>query len=559
MPLRARESERHRAGKDAGARLAEQDAEMNRLRLCISTTRARLVAALDALQALKAELASVVRENDRLHSALAQSRRLARDAERARDDLRDSVVALSERAEASTGDWAWAAPRMHISRLLEPLACMPSERAEADDTLWAYAASMLRAVRGALAAERRAHAETREREARREADAAAAGCTCGNRSSSAHPDMGMDTEPDGDPRARLLRKTTLNALLEREVEALAVRLEEARLATKTRVGERPAEDVGPSRSGSASGARSGRPRSPSGSRAHPKRQRSRQSRNRAPSPRGVLPSLPEAADPDPDRTIRPAPRPPSSRSSEPGPSRRAADAGPSRRGPDAGSSGPAAEPETGSAAAGAVPESAHAALDREIAALGAQIDAFHVEREVLVALVEAQHGPSASPSHSPIPDPDLHPATEGNAPDPQPPPPQRTTHPPSLLPPSPPAHPLDDFDGEQSMELATPLVAALVLPPPPRPQQVFAFGAPAAVHAFAFAPPQAAPGELALPLGEEEFAPQAVSTPAEISPLDLSAERPLTRETGPEPPGERAEQAVRELMGIAVARRRGGQ
>ncbi|KAJ7469722.1 hypothetical protein FB451DRAFT_1476649 [Mycena latifolia] len=162
------------------------------------------------------------------------------------------------------------------------------------------------------------------------------------------------------------------------------------------------------------------------------------------------------------------------------------------------------------------------------------IEAFQIEREelrlqVLEAEGNARDEPREQGAQSQVPQftqahtqpvqaqPTMHPAPQATL----------VAHP----------HPPDDSDGERSMELATPLVASVILPAP---------------HLYS---------HLHLPSAVRAPTPHPYPPAMEMSPLDLTAELPApSSQPDADRPGEptdaASEQAVQELMDLAAARRR---
>ncbi|KAJ6485204.1 hypothetical protein DFH09DRAFT_391604 [Mycena vulgaris] len=517
-------------------------------------TKSRLALALDTLDSVQAfhasDLEAEVKAKERLRDKVSRYLDIAKVAEIERDELRDAVLELTEKVEVSNHDFtSWAHSRMRIPRLLDPIERMPNDFSNiaSEDSLWSYASGMIRYLRGSLECERRAHAETRQAArahislleaqlARQDAELeictmhAARPHASSRLQSANHPNIPVFPPsppiPNSDMNAFLEHTSAQNVLLEKEVEQLTARLEQARLAPKNAV-------LPQSTSGSAIGDIAQMPsRSPS-SEHRPRARRNSQDnradlklhtsssrrrtsisparRNRPPSPGDPLT---EAV--DPDRTIHPDPT-----------------------------------------FAVHATENVHAAMDRELAVLGAKIEAFHMEKETLLAQVHAEsqaeahsrsHAHARSDSHHPEDqrEPRPHTRHENRVPIVPDPVVQSSAENVALAPAQ--LHPLEDYDGEMSMDLATPLIATVILP---------------MASASTFFHPS-------LPRPPTPGAP-----PAEISPLDLTSERPLppapspprqprdrqtSPNTDPGPQLQPGEQAVQELMGIATlatARRRG--
>ncbi|KAJ7649529.1 hypothetical protein DFH06DRAFT_554904 [Mycena polygramma] len=550
----------HKKDRQLLALLAEKDSELEKLHISLHAhiahsvaTNSRLAMALDTLDSVQSrnelELAVYAEDTERLQKTLARYRKVVKLAEIQRDDLRDAVVKLSEQIELSNNDFtSWSHSRIHIPRLAEPLQDLPNDisKITSERELWAYASGMIRFLRASLDIERRAHKETlrsaRASIARLEAQVASRDAeleACLMHSGQAFPRASTSARnlpplPPSPPPISVpdmndaLKQTAVeNVALEAEMERLAALLDQARGAVapsdarQTAAGSSngtvraPPPDIRPTTAADVEHQPPARPDSRRRKRerqnSEPRDARRRSSpRRRSASParprRPPSPRTVHGHDFDPDRTVRPD-RP------------RATESVPTTT------------------------ESMHASLNREIAALGAKIDDFHLEKTRLLEQVQAvEREDNANPVNP----------RERRPTEPQQQPRQHRhwaqTQP--ILPPEPhvvvQGRLLEDYDGEMSMELATPLVPTVMLPqaiagpstlPPP----------PAPTGHFVFAPPP------------------PVST--EISPLDLSTDRPLPgsdSQTHPEPwgreveveqPGD-SEQAVQELMNIAHARRR---
>ncbi|KAJ7483878.1 hypothetical protein B0H11DRAFT_1201820 [Mycena galericulata] len=521
----------HRKDKDLGALFEEKDAEIDRLRIALEAhishavgANTRLASTLDTLDSLQArhasELSAEVEAKERLQCTLTKYLDVVRVAEFERDYLRDAVNELADKIESSK-DVVNSLPqsRIWISRLLEPIQSMPNAASFSliakEDSIWAYAAGMITFLRDALASERHAHAETRTAArariaileaqlARREAELEACVVHAGQASGSSkrnlrRPDMDASQLPPSFPpiptddmNAFLERTSSQNVLLEEELERMVARLHQARIAGKRAV---PPSDMRPPVAGVGVDGASHRP---STSQDRPRRHngqhgilnvngkqpRSDSHRSRSPAPRPLSPNSRQNTDTleaDPDRTVRPDP---------PLATRLTTDT-----------------------------EDVHSAFNQEIAALNAKIDDFHVEREILIAEVQAQ-GNAKSGDRA-------HLNTRRREKQTRP----TQTQIPAARPPTPGprsgGHLLEDYDGEMSMDLATPLFPTVIIP-------------------------LAGPSTMRHP-------PTPAVVPPEISPLDLSSEHPLPPVAAPPhadalPPGE---QAVQELMNLATAGRKG--
>ncbi|KAJ6610626.1 hypothetical protein B0H10DRAFT_407701 [Mycena sp. CBHHK59/15] len=161
---------------------------------------------------------------------------------------------------------------------------------------------------------------------------------------------------------------------------------------------------------------------------------------------------------------------------------------------------------------------AHDALDREIAALGSKIDAFTAEKQALLQQVQLEASNAHHVDQHQTPLPVLRPPHVGH------------NH----------GHLLEDYDGEMSMDLATPLFPTVLL------------AGSSDVDNTGFAEPPSS------------------SVPADISPLDLTSTVPLPARppstslhaAGDPPWGptdtQSGEAAVQELMNIAATTARRG-
>ncbi|KAJ6515776.1 hypothetical protein C8R45DRAFT_218576 [Mycena sanguinolenta] len=496
------------------------------------------------------ELAAEVQAKERLRAALTLSSDVAKTAETTRDTLRDVIVDLTNQVESSKGDFSsWPHSRIIIPRLLEPLETMPSDLSNITSVseLWAYASATIVSLRDRLAAECRAHAEThrvaRARISALEAriayqDAELEECimhagqtlprTSGSMRISPTHSPGLPPSPPPMPISEVnalhRRKLADKLLLEKEVEQLTEQLEKARLEanpvdTRQVVSESVPRTLHQPPAGPSQPGRKKRDRQNS----QPTDASSKRGSSRRPSGsprRGSQPTSPgaPAVEPDPDRTIR---------------------------------------PDTLRAVNTVAEEMAF--MNREIAVLSAKIDDFHAEKEILMAQVQAessqvqaqQEGVNVHPRPSARPT-----SRRSNRPN-EVDPPVRHLDPPQASPPLPPppepggpsigaqigpGQPLEDYDGSMSMDLATPLIPTFILP---------------------------VAGPLTLPHTVDSnfrFTPSPVLPPAstEISPLDLSSDRPLPGVASPHnPPGvdtswqlQPGEQAVQELMGIAATAKR---
>ncbi|KAJ6474463.1 hypothetical protein C8R47DRAFT_1221178 [Mycena vitilis] len=487
--------------------------------------------ALDTLDTVQSrnelELAVYAEDTERLQKTLARYRKVVKLAEIQRDDLRDAVVKLSEQIELSNNDFtSWSHSRIHIPRLAEPLRDLPNDvsKVTSERELWAYASGMIRFLRASLDIERRAHKETlrsaRATIARLEAQVASRDAeleACLVHSGQAFPRASINVRslpplPLSPPPISVpdindaLKQTTEeNAALEAEMERLAALL--AALSFR----QMPAK----------------RQRDHRTALFRPRRQSTK--------PRHLLMVninhllvLSLGAKSVRDKILSPVMR--LDDQAPDGDRHRLRDL--------------ADLPHPGPSTVTILIQIEPSAQNVPIAALGAKIDGFHLEKTRLLEQVHAvereDNANTANPRESRSTEPQQHPRQHRHEA-------QMQAEVP-ILPPEPSTHGrlLEDYDGEMSMELATPLVPTFMLPqdvagpstlPPP----------PAPTGHFVFAPPP------------------PVST--EISPLDLSTDHPLPgsdpqshpepwgREIEVEQPGD-SEQAVQELMNIAHARRR---
>ncbi|KAJ7079538.1 hypothetical protein C8R44DRAFT_91367 [Mycena epipterygia] len=534
------------------ALIAERDAEIDNLRLSLEAhiahalgAKSRLALALDALdsvQALRAsELAAEAEAKDHLRAEMARYSERLKVTEIERDVLHHAVLEFVEKVESSKdGLPPLSNSKIKIPCLLDPIEGMLKDASSiaAEDTQWAYASGMILSLRSSLTCERHAHAETRRsararisrleaqlarREAELEACVMHVGQAFPRASTSSYRAANIPALPPSPPpmpisnmKAFLERTSAHNIILEEELNRLNALLE-ARLTSKESV---PSSQTYPtlSRLGADDPAASTsqnitrRRRHAHSDTVERHRQRSSSRRGRSISP--PRPQRPVSSEPlDPDRTIRPAPALP----------RRAST------------------------------EDMHTALNRELAMLGSKIDAFHIEKETLMAQVQAESRPEPDPRSNPHRhlnrhhredqrDQFEHRARHAQSHFPAIPTPRHggQTAAAYLGPPSQ-AHLLEDYDGEMSMDLATPIYPTLMLP---------VAGPSRSIHLPAIHPP-----------------PTPSRPSAEISPLDLTSEHPLPLVTSPPdgltsgahnspqlPPGERA---VQELMTLVTAARQG--
>ncbi|KAJ7276512.1 hypothetical protein B0H12DRAFT_1227631 [Mycena haematopus] len=514
----------------------------------------RLASAVETLDTSKiqhaSELAVEVEAKERLRTALARYVDVAKKAEATQDILRDVIVDLTNQVESSKdGFSSWPHSRIVMPCLLEPIKTMPSDLSSitSGSDLWSYASMTIVSLRGRLASECRAHAETRHaarariavleariahRDAELEECIMHAGQTLPRASGSTRftpddPDLPPFPPPISisEVKALHIRKLAEKSTLEKEMEQLTEQLEKARLEanrvvlpsdTRQTVSEHVPRTLDQPLAGPSQPGRKKRNRQPNDA-GHKIDSLRARSGSPARPPRPPSTSTGEQAV-DPDRTIR---------------------------------------PDTLRPAHTAIGEIE--SMNREIAALGAKIDEFRAEKEILAAQVQAESSPQiqgqqdGSNVHPKAParptsrrgkdilnefGPDVQPWQSPQVFPPVPPPPEPGG--PSTL-----AHlaPVqtqlfDDYDGSMSMELATPLVPTAVLPvagPSTQPHRTGSSN-------FRFAPSPV---------------PPPVST--EISPLDLSSDCPLPGVTLPVEtrfqlqPGE---QAVQELMDIAATAKR---
>ncbi|KAJ7734112.1 hypothetical protein B0H16DRAFT_156136 [Mycena metata] len=470
------------------ALIEEKDTKIAELQISLEThiahamaTKSRLITALDALDSLRthytSELAAQGEANKSLREKLARYSSRARVAEAERDQLRDVVVDLSNKIEFSNLDFtSWSHNRLKIPRLLEPLHDHPTSTglsgAESAPNLWAYASWMIRFLRDTLTTERGAHAATRRAArariaileaqlARRDVELEYCVMHGGQTFPRAHngphyPNISLPPSPPpvsvSDMKETVRRTSEENLVLEEEVRQLELLLEEAGLSHHDDIAPElevlvsiPAAQPSTLNMNHSTTPTRASPAEPAPPLPEPRRRK--RDRPRIPSPSRA----PEAF--DPDRTIRPA-----THSSNDGGTR-------------------------------TVPGDMHASLDRDIAELGAKIDRFHLEKMLLRAQVrELESG--SSQNHSPR---SQEPAPLAGPTAITTPPRNALLHPPAV----------DDFDGEMSMDLATPLVPTLMLR-----------------HAGPSTLQPSAPPSVA-----SRSPPPPVST--EISPLDLSSDLPL--------------------------------
>ncbi|KAJ7156218.1 hypothetical protein C8R46DRAFT_1004638 [Mycena filopes] len=506
------------------ALVQKKDTEITELRATLEThiahalaTKSRLLSALDTVDALRtdhgAELAANFEANKSLKEKVARYLNKVRRAELERDQLRDVVLELSDKIERSNGDiTSWAYSRLKISRLLAATDPQKSNSDSASD-LWAYASATISHLRNALTAECRAHALTRAAAraritaleaqlARRDVEVEScvmhAGQAFPPESRASHyPEIPPSPLPLSEMRESIKHTAAGNLVLEEEVRRLALQLQDAGLG----LDDAELRDAPPSTSAPPLPRSTGPRPDP----RHPKRDKQRDSgahsrthprttaaeKRRPPTPA----SAPETF--DPDRTLRPV--------------------GQRTR---------------------SVPGGSPARL---IAELGARIEGFHLEKELLSAQVRELQNERQSPSANAEPD--------TRTPEPRS---QASSGEPSTVRQTRPQQPhvlLVDFDhdGEMSMDLATPLVPTLMLP----------LAGPSTL------PPLAGPSTLPPLAGPSTLPPPLPST--EISPLDLSSDHPLPElSNGPSPDitdtsldlGEQAVQELMDRLSAAAARRR---
>ncbi|KAF7294929.1 hypothetical protein MIND_01031000 [Mycena indigotica] len=382
----------------------------------------RLQIALDALDTLRlqyaqqsaAQSALIEKHNDQL----SFFRDVARVAEFERDNLRDAVIELAERVESSQKDFfSLPRPRLFLPQMLQPLSPPPVVLpSETDSDLWAYASATIVALRSKLTAEQQAHAETRRIT---KAQIAILEAQLARREADLAA-AGLSLNPRHHADEEIAQTEAINVRLAAEVAQLAAKVEEMQ-------------------------ATSSRP--------------------------PVVPPI--VLQHDPDRTIRPRQRASSAPSSN-----FASDFA-----KDIETLGRQIEefritraqvahstPNHPARHSPVTENNDHIALEREIAELGAQVDALRDERALLREQILASPpitSPASPPTVSQLRFP--RPPTPGPRHTPELPP--ETGSPsengditrPNLL----------EWDGEQSMDLATPLVPSLVLPdtfepiPPP--------------------------------------------------------------------------------------------
>ncbi|KAJ7686324.1 hypothetical protein B0H17DRAFT_1072296 [Mycena rosella] len=662
------------------ALLSKKDVEIASLKSAISShvaraisTNTRLALALDALDAKNRELNVADAANAQLSGRLARYVRKMGNTEREMNVLRDAVEELTKKVEIYNGDFsAWGYSRIMIPKLLAPMNPLPPNVSNlaSEPDLWAYAAGMINSLRTALAGECRAHADTRRAVSRLEAQLACVTAELEVCLIHAWPvDVNLDTSdlPPA-PQVNDEEFARTNDVLGREVALLTGRLKAARLASRTKADAPQAqvdeEPRPPSRShglNSQPHASTSRPRSNSPGRTD--RDPDRTSRNkshtrtRPSSNTRPAPSDAEASQPDPPHRRNSHPnqnahasgsRPPAHSTTRPSSALPATlpdvdvDLGPDPD-PDRtirpGNAGPAGDAKAmGKGKGKERAKDVHATMDAQIAVLGAQIEAFHLEKQALRAQLHGSRSPSPRSDdrrgreegrverrqrqcedndrrldhpreqrqhrrergdgqhqhdqlrhrpHTPFREAeetqedvqtaiiDTHQRghSEHQRAQSRDQPRQRAeaqAQVPAddfLAPPQVHPHPLEDWDGEQSMELLTPLIANIILHGAPA-------GFPPASFSHPFPPEPSASTHLPPPIGRQntpiadQNTPPTVRAPptAEISPLDLTSEHSLPSSPGaqlqlhpphsqlppsPPSPGD-SEQAVQELMHIAA-------
>ncbi|CAK5270033.1 unnamed protein product [Mycena citricolor] len=139
--------------------------QISRVRHALSSHQQRLAIALDTLEAMQQDLATERKARERLNNKLVRLKDAVRAAEAERDDLREVVVELAEKIELSRDDFSaltWAPSRLRLPDVLEPLqTAVPIPALASDTDLWVYASATISSLRHALAAERLQHEETR--------------------------------------------------------------------------------------------------------------------------------------------------------------------------------------------------------------------------------------------------------------------------------------------------------------------------------------------------------------------------------------------------------------
>ncbi|PPQ72555.1 hypothetical protein CVT26_003952 [Gymnopilus dilepis] len=218
----------------------------------ISVLQNRLLAAFDTLDSTQnvhaQELAALKEQIARLKEQLDHYVYLFKDVETERDDMRDVVMLLVEKVEASNGDYSsWPHSRLYVTNLEDPLEDLDMKRGalQSKDDMFSYAASIIEVLRKERDNERRSHAQTRvafearlvaleAQLSRREAELAA--CAL-HKHRHVSEDLSVEETTDlkqgiidSDQIISLLDNTvTRNKVLEAEIKSLAKRLETARI------------------------------------------------------------------------------------------------------------------------------------------------------------------------------------------------------------------------------------------------------------------------------------------------------------------------------------------
>ncbi|KAF8883482.1 hypothetical protein CPB84DRAFT_1734660 [Gymnopilus junonius] len=232
----------------------------------ISVLQSRLLTALDTLDSVRVshaqEVSTLEEKVAHLEDQLHRYNHFAKEAEKEMDDMRDAVMELVEKVEASNGDYSsWPHSQIYLSRLQDPIASLELKylKPTSEDDSLSYAASMIDALRKERDNERRSHAHTRTtfearmvaleaQVSRREAELA----TC---AAHIHHDTIEHLEPeenselrqdmvDSDQIISVLDVTVArNKLLEVEIKSLAKRLENARagLGSSSSLSGKPAQ------------------------------------------------------------------------------------------------------------------------------------------------------------------------------------------------------------------------------------------------------------------------------------------------------------------------------
>ncbi|KAF9480384.1 hypothetical protein BDN70DRAFT_877644 [Pholiota conissans] len=132
----------------------------------LSVFQSRLLATLDTLDVIQnnqaQERADAVRNQASMQARLDEYIKVVREAELERDDMRDAVLKLVEKVEASNDYSSWPHSGIQLSSLADPIAHPQSARTPDDKELLTHTSVLIEALRRERDNERKAHAQTRE-------------------------------------------------------------------------------------------------------------------------------------------------------------------------------------------------------------------------------------------------------------------------------------------------------------------------------------------------------------------------------------------------------------